>query len=157
MDHFLPLRFMMNSRLASSETPLFRPEDHPFLGGQASMITVGSPALYPAREPRRLGCCESSGGRPSLQEAMRPGERSLLVGPLFLPYMPNNLAQTPRQILVLVAGTWLAFWGWRLFFPELANTLVILCVYYPALFFVLKRASDDVSVRSVVPAHNGGS
>jgi hypothetical protein len=61
------------------------------------------------------------------------------------------VAQTPRQILALVAGTWLAFWGWRLFFPQLADTLVILCVYYPALFIVLKGAPNNVVSPVAIP------
>ncbi len=57
------------------------------------------------------------------------------------------IARTPRQILVLVIGTWLAFWAWRLFFPDLANTLVILCVYYPALLIVLKDTPQNPELK----------
>lgn len=46
------------------------------------------------------------------------------------------IVRTPRQGLLLVAGTWLAFWIWRLFLPNLAEMLVLFFVYMPALAII---------------------
>ena len=72
--------------------------NHPFLGSQQlHTITIGSPALYPDTEPRRLGYCESSRGAhrgctPSLSL-----KRSFLVNSVFFQDVPYDFTQTSGQ------------------------------------------------------------
>lgn len=76
-------------------TQLGRNIDHPFLCSQKPhTITIGSPALYPAKEPRRLGCCESSGGNRNL---FLPFRGPFLIGSFFCQNVPYYLAQPSGQ------------------------------------------------------------
>src|SRR5512139_1914839 len=78
--------------------PVDRDIDHPFLGGpKPHTITIGSPALYPVREPRRLGCCESSGGSCHTRCPSLSLKRSFLVDSVLLQNMPDNLTQPSGQ------------------------------------------------------------
>ncbi len=47
------------------------------------------------------------------------------------------IPQTPRQLIALVLGSWIALWLWLWLFPALAGTLVVLLIYLPAVAFVL--------------------
>ncbi len=72
--------------------------DHPFLGSQPlHTITIGSPALYPASEPRRLRYCESSGGSRRGRSPSLSLKRSFLVNSVLLQDMPYNLTQPSGQ------------------------------------------------------------
>lgn len=84
--------------IAQFKSDTYKDMDHPFLRDLTShTITIGSPALYPAKEPRRLGCCESSGGSLFIQSPFLKLRGSFLINPLFLQYMPDNLRETPCQ------------------------------------------------------------
>ena len=78
--------------------PVDRDIDHPFLGSQPlHTITIGSPALYPAREPRRLRYCESSGGSHSDRNPTLSLTRSFLVDSVLFQDMPDNHTQPSGQ------------------------------------------------------------
>ena len=78
--------------------PINRDIDHPFLGSQQlHTITIGSPALYPAKEPRRLGCCESSGGSCHNGSSSLSLKGSFFIGSVFLQNVPYDFTQTSGQ------------------------------------------------------------
>jgi hypothetical protein len=79
-------------------TPVDRDVDHPFLGSQRlHTITIGSPAFYSARKPRRLRQCESSGGSRHDGSPSLSLKGSFFVNSVFLQDMPYTHTQPSGQ------------------------------------------------------------